>query len=508
MFIFFILYNTLCLSQNKQQNGYVKFTYPNGKISSAGLMVNAKPDGFWKTYYVTGVVKSEGNRNNFLLDSIWLFYNELGDTTEKISYVLGKKNGYYYQYSTIEEKNETRKNIIVSKELYINDIKEGLSYYYYPNGKVHEIINYKKNKRQGIGKEFNNDSLVITIYEYFNDYLIDKQNINRTVKGQKDGLWKEFYKSGIVKSEKTYRSDQLSGYSKEYDKKGNISLALLYDSGKLVQKGKDDTLNIDERIVYDEKGKMLKRGYYKNNIPTGIHREYDSNGKVTNAFVYDENGKIVSQGIINDDGTREGKWDYFYDDGEVKSEGLYVNNRQDGEWKFFFRGGKTEQLGNFSSGVLNDIWKWFYPTGNVLRIENFSKGKREGLYVELSVSGDTIVKGTYLDGEKNGFWRTKSGDVIEEGKYVNDLKEGAWETYYLNGVLMYQGNYIQGNADGRHIYYYDTGRIREEQNYVNGIKEKLWRKFSPDGNIFLTVYFENDIETRINGINVQKIKRN
>ena len=83
-------FNNRCFSQNDGKNGYTKFTYPNGKISSEGMMVNGKPDGYWKTYYVTGVKKSEGNRKNFLLDSIWLFYNELSDTTEKISYVLGK----------------------------------------------------------------------------------------------------------------------------------------------------------------------------------------------------------------------------------------------------------------------------------------------------------------------------------------------------------------------------------------------------------------------------------
>jgi uncharacterized protein len=62
-------------AQKSQQNGYVKFTYPNGNISSEGTMVNGKPDKFWKTYYVTGVKKSEGTRKNFLLDSVWLFYN-------------------------------------------------------------------------------------------------------------------------------------------------------------------------------------------------------------------------------------------------------------------------------------------------------------------------------------------------------------------------------------------------------------------------------------------------
>ena len=59
---------------------------------------NGKPEGFWKSYYVTGVKKSEGKRTNFLLDSIWVFFDQTGDTTEKINYLFGKRNGWSYKY--------------------------------------------------------------------------------------------------------------------------------------------------------------------------------------------------------------------------------------------------------------------------------------------------------------------------------------------------------------------------------------------------------------------------
>lgn len=495
-----------CFSQDKNQNGYVKFTYPNGKISSEGHMVNGKPDGFWKTYYVTGIVKSEGTRKNFLLDSVWIFYNELSDTLEKISYVLGKRNGYYYQYSSVEEKNQPRRNIVISKELFVNDKREGLSYYYYPNGKLREVINYRNNKKHGIGKEFNNDSVIITLYEYFNDYMIDKQNINRIVKSRKEGVWKEFYNDGSVKSEKNFNENQLTGHLKEFDPKGNVTLSELYDNGKLIKSGKEDTLDIEERITKDANGKIIKRSYFRKNVPTGIQREYDGDGNVINAYVYNEKGIIVSQGIVRDDGTREGKWNYFYEDGQVKSVGNYINNRQEGEWNFFFQGGKTEQTGKFSKGMLNGEWKWFYHNGKIIRVENFSDGKREGKYLELNISGDTVVLGNYLNGEKDSLWITKFGEVKEIGNYKKDLKEGIWKTYFLDGVLYYIGNYFEGNADGRHVYYYETGKIREEQYYANGFKEKAWKKYNPDGTILLTINYENDMETRINGIKIEKKK--
>ena len=67
------------------QDGYQKFKYPNGTVSSEGIFRNGKPDGFWISYYVTGIKKSEGKYSNFQLDSVWVFFDQAGDTTEKIT---------------------------------------------------------------------------------------------------------------------------------------------------------------------------------------------------------------------------------------------------------------------------------------------------------------------------------------------------------------------------------------------------------------------------------------
>jgi len=63
-------------------------------------MKNGKPEGDWRTYYTTGILKSEGNRKNFLRDSVWIVYNSTGDTIKKMNYMVGKKNGYYYENNT------------------------------------------------------------------------------------------------------------------------------------------------------------------------------------------------------------------------------------------------------------------------------------------------------------------------------------------------------------------------------------------------------------------------
>jgi antitoxin component YwqK of YwqJK toxin-antitoxin module len=86
-FIFFLLSLGLSAQQKGETNpnGPNKFLYPNGKVSSEGVMRDGKPDGYWKTYYLNGKVKSEGNRKEFQLDSIWKFYTEDGKPSLEFS---------------------------------------------------------------------------------------------------------------------------------------------------------------------------------------------------------------------------------------------------------------------------------------------------------------------------------------------------------------------------------------------------------------------------------------
>ena len=130
--IFLFLLDVIVAQDNDDiRDGYHIFRYPNGTISSEGMLRDGKPDGFWKSYYVTGIKKSEGKRSNFLLDSIWIFYDQAGDTTEKINYLLGKKNGWYLKY----RKDPSAGVYVWSKELFAGDKKEGIAYNYFPDGK-------------------------------------------------------------------------------------------------------------------------------------------------------------------------------------------------------------------------------------------------------------------------------------------------------------------------------------------------------------------------------------
>lgn len=482
------------------RDGFNQFKYPNGAVSSEGIIRNGKPDGFWKSYWVTGVKKSEGRYRNFLLDSIWVFYDQSGDTLQKISFLYGKKNGYYYRY----KRDPSAGLYVWSKELYAGDSKEGTAFVLFPGGKIKQTITYNRGRKEGLSKEYDENGEVVTILEYSNDFLVSREKINRTDnKGLKQGVWKEFYVTGNVKAEKSYRDDLLHGYYKEYDQKGNLTLTMLYENGAIVKSNVEDQQDIEIVKRYDNEGKLIFSGPFRENVPVGIHREYGPDGKVVNAKIYNDNGLLVSEGIVDDAGNRNGKWKDYSPGGNIIAEGQYSDNRRTGLWKFIDDNSRIEQTGYFNNGRPDGMWKWYFENGSLLREEEYFQGQRDGSYTEYSRSGEVIARGQYSDGERNGEWNFKSGNSVEEGKYIIGLKDGVWKSYYEAGKLRFKGSYIQGNASGEHVYYYENGKIKEERNYKAGLRDKTWNKYDEEGNLILSVTYKNDVEISINGVKIK-----
>jgi uncharacterized protein len=502
IFVFFVLIVKTGTAQEKEalKDGYQIFKYPNGTVSSEGLIKNGKPEGFWKSYYITGVKKSEGKRTNFMLDSIWLFYDQAGDTTEKINYLYGKKNGWYYKF----KKDPSRGVYIWSKELYAADKKEGTAYVYFPDGKIKETFSYNKGKKEGLSKEYDKEGNIITLLEYSNDFLVSREKINRTDnKGLKQGDWKDFYPNGGIKSEKTFKDDLIHGYYKEYDTRGRLVITMLYENGAIVKSRVEDAPDIEIVTKHDQDGKLIYSGPYRNKVPVGVHREFGKDGKVTNSFIYNDNGLLLSEGIVDEAGNRNGKWKDLYSNGKVQAEGQYTDNRRSGQWKFYNSFGKIEQTGSYNNGRPDGLWNWYYDDGKILKEEEYFQGQRDGLSTEYSITGDVLAQGQYSDGERNGAWKFKSGDLTEEGKYITGLKDGVWKSYYSNGKLKFKGNFVQGNPDGLQIYYYENGKTKEEQYFDTGIRQKTWKKFTEEGAPFLIISYKDDAEVSINGVRIK-----
>jgi len=471
-FLYFLLF-TLCSfsqppgNQNINPDGYNKFYYDNGKISSEGTMKNGKPDGYWKTYLPNGKLKSEGNRKDFKLDSTWKFYDETGKLTTEINYKNDKKNGY--------KKTFDKEGKLISEINFKEDIKEGYSNYYYPSGKTKQKIPFVNDKEEGFAFEFSEDGNIITVTEFKVGFMKSQEKINRrSANNLKQGKWKEFYENGNPHFELIYLNDTLNGFCKEFNPDGTLKGISKYNMGNK-EENVPELAVLDIRNNYYADGKIKSQETYKDGQPEGTFKYYDTLGIITSAKIYKE-GILMAEGIFDEFGKEQGPWKELHPDGTLRGEGEYKDGMKVGDWKFYHPNGKKEQLGKYDSkGRPSGTWKWYYESGNILREEIYTKGLREGLMTEYSDSGIVITKGEFLDGLKMGAWSYQLGDYKEEGEYLNGERIGAWKHYYLsNGQLRFVGNYIDGQPEGKHKYYYENGKTRAEGKYAAGKKDGEW----------------------------------
>ena len=480
---------------------YTEFHYSNGKISSEGYLKDNKPIGFWKSYYVTGVKKSEGKWQNNKLDSIWIFYNQLGDTTEKINYYLGKKNGYYYKYFTgFEDQNRVK-----SKDLYINGSRNGKSILYYKNGIIGKEIPYVNDKKHGVGFEYDQEGNIITITRFRNNEIIVQEEINRyDEEDRKVGTWKKFYDNGNLKEEKSYSQGKLDGYLKRYNEDGKLVTAVKYNNGEVDLTAKDFDTGIEIKEDYDKQGNLIFQGSFKKEIPIGIHRYFNNNGEVVKSETYDIEGNLIAKGVVLQNGLEDGSWVYYYSNGKKRAEGVFRYGIKTGNWTYYYPNGKIQQKGSYTSGKLTGSWEWYYETGELLREEYYIYGSLDGESVEYSVLGEIISKGNYIEGYKEGDWIFVVGDQKNLGKYVMGEKNGTWKSFYIEeNSKSFVGDYLQGNPEGKHIYYYPNGKIKEERYYSEGQKVKAWSKYDNDGELILVVQYRDGIPYKINGERIQ-----
>ncbi|HUW06600.1 MAG TPA: hypothetical protein VMW01_10080 [Williamwhitmania sp.] len=481
---------------------FKKFYYPNGVLSSEGYFKNGKPDGFWKTYYVNGVIKSEGLWRNSVLDSTWKFFDNLGNVKSIINYYLGKKSGYYFTYQMVNGSG-SNKPILISKELYLNDRHEDYGFYYYSNGSINRITHYVSGKKDGVEKEFDKDSCVTTLCEFSNGRLLYYEEVNRTDSfGKPYGVWKTFFDNGRIKDEKVYINGLLNGYVKIYNQKGALVNAILYRNDSIVR----DSISNDELILkelVDSVKGITERGTFLGKIRVGNHY-FSSTGKLDSCLVYSSLGLLESSGPVDTNGYKSGHWREFYEGTKlVKASGAYLLSQRVGRWKYFYRDGRVEQSGTFAKGKVSGSWEWFNDDGSLRKFEEYYNGLRDGLYYELDEKSDTLVVGSYISGLKDGKWRITQGDLVETGRFVSDAKDGEWKYYYANGKICFRGSYNQGIADGRHLFFYPNGILQEEQFYSSGYPVGLWKKYSEDGFVIITIQYKAGEVFKINGFRVE-----
>ena len=234
--------------------------------------------------------------------------------------------------------------------------------------------------------------------------MVSRERINRKDRnGLKQGRWKFFYDNGLVKLDGVYKDDKRNGYFKDYDEQGQLLTVKKY-ANDIEEKEAPELASLSVKTDYYPTGKVKTVASYNGDVPEGVRREYAEDGKIIAGYIFHQ-GKMTGEGIVDEEGTQDGPWKEYYEDGTTRSAGVYDKGNRIGEWKFYFENGKLEQQGKYNKkGKPDGTWDWYFEDGTLQREQNYIAGLEDGQYIENDETGKLIVKGQYVEGLEEGEW--------------------------------------------------------------------------------------------------------
>ena len=98
-------------------------------------------------------------------------------------------------------------------------------------------------------------------------------------------------------------------------------------------------------------------------------------------------------------------------------------------------------------------------------------------------NGNLEYEAEYINGKLDGTSRvwSEDGSLFSESEYSHGQPHGTWKKFHPNGSLMYEVQYEFGQKHGDEKWYYENKQLKSEQkfSYGNTISEMV--RWNPDG---------------------------
>lgn len=364
--------------------------YPNGSVKMKTPFINGLEEGVAREYdldnnviqliiFKKGYVVERERINRYDADSLahgkwkWFYDNDLLQMEGSFSH--GLKNGYFKEYDIEGNLTVVTKYVDGEKEEMAEELlKLEVRTDYYPNGQVKVVGTYNKDGLpEGVRREYNDEGKVEKAYIFRYGKIIAEGVF--TDAGEKEGLWKEFYPDGKLKATGHYVKDQRDKLWKFY-----------FNTGQLEQLGAFENGNPDSTWKwYFSNGKLMREEIFFKGLPDGLMTEYNMQGKV------------ITQGDYIE-GNKEGKW--FYDAGDNRDEGEYIEDMRNGMWQSLYPDGSISFKGKFVDDLPNGKHTWFWENGKIKKEGSYVMGRKNGDWKKFDKAGFAIIIISYQAGKE------------------------------------------------------------------------------------------------------------
>ncbi len=360
-------------------------------------------------------------------------------------------------------------------------------------------------------------------FYYSNGNISSEGNMKN---GKPEGYWKTYFESGTIKTEGNrenfllegtwifYRENKTIEKEINYKKKKKEEWSFYYnDSTKLIKKEfyKND-LKDSVTILYYENQKdnrIYKTIPFIKGIEEGSGFEYSLDQKIITIIRY-KKGAILSEEKINrydKNGLKQDVWKEFYENGNLKTEARYIDDKLSGYYKEYTKDGKLLKAVLYIDGEIHederlqtlDLRQEFYENGLPKVIGTYNvRGEKHGKFKYFNENGqleeqiiynnNVIVAKGKIDEEerKQGYWEEfyPNGAIKSKGKYIDGEKIENWEFFFLSGKKEQEGTYVKGGKqNGTWTWYYETGEILRKEEFRKGLEDGIFIEHFPDGKV-------------------------
>ncbi|HBK72475.1 MAG TPA: hypothetical protein DDZ39_12620 [Flavobacteriaceae bacterium] len=233
-----------------------------------------------------------------------------------------------------------------------------------------------------------------------------------------------------------------------------------------------------------------------------------------------DNGNLKSITIHDQNGKKTGEWNWYFETGDLKKTGSYVEGEKTGTWNEYYYNGERKKRTYYTNGLITEKSS-YYENGRKMVKGTFDENeKKHGVWEQYYDYWELKLKGEYHHGNKHGQWKyyTDSGKLnkienyntgkkiskwqvgIDAGDYsendrikVVDAVEvvtsnfdgnrlnGEWKFYNEKGKCIEKGNYNDDEKDGKWTYYHDNGQLKKEELWFKGKLMEITSHFDNKG---------------------------
>ena len=235
---------------------------------------------------------------------------------------------------------------------------------------------------------------------------------NPIVDGGTHGIFKHYYRSGLVERKTPYVKSKRNGIEKRYRTSGRLWIETPYV---------DNTIHGIEKLYYDSEQPPLKlrsETPYVDGIIDGIEKWYYQSGRCssetpyingvrhgTGKGYYDLDSHQLSTEIPYIGGMYHGVFKRFYESGNLKEETPYINNIRHGIQKLYYEPGGPQHLHivtPYDNGKIHGTQKWYYESGQLSHETPYVNGIQNGIDKGYYETGTPMSETPYVDGMKHG----------------------------------------------------------------------------------------------------------